>query len=98
MVDYYNCIRTDQLLNRTSELNHVSYVGTEYYREAITIVQKCTHMPRFPYISAKSIYENIIIEHKPTIEGHYGLCNWKLVWSNLCSVLILSNERETLFK
>ena len=99
MVDYFNSIRTNQLLNRTSELVYASYVGTEYYRKAISIVQKCTHMTRFPHIIAKTIYENILIELTPTIESHYGLCNWKLVWSsNLCSVLILSNERETLFR
>ena len=69
MVDYYNSIRTNQLLNRTSELLHTSYVGTEYYREVITIVQTCTHIRGFPHITAKSIYENILKEHKPTIEG-----------------------------
>ena len=40
LLDYYNYIRTQQLLNRTSEPMQVSYIGTEYYREIITIVQR----------------------------------------------------------
>ena len=98
LLDYYNYIRTQQLLNRTSEPMQVSYIGTEYYREIITIVQRCTQIREFPLISAKSICDNIMQNHRPTIEGHYGLCNWKLVWTNLCSVLVLPNERETLYR
>ena len=58
LLDYYNYIRTQQLLNRTSEPMQVSYIGTEYYREIITIVQRCTHIREFPNISAKSICDN----------------------------------------
>ena len=98
LLNYYNYMRTQQLLNITAEPVQVSYIGSEYYMEIITIIQKCTHMRGFPHISAKSICANIIQNHKPTVEGHYGLCNWKLVWNNLCSVLVLPNERETLFR
>ena len=98
LVEYYNFIRTEQLLNRTSEPMQVSYIGTEYYRDIISIVQKCTHIQGFPHITAKSICANIMQEHRPTVEGQYGLCNWKIVWINLCSVFILPNERETIYR
>ena len=98
MIDYYNYIRTNRLLNVTSNSIHHSFVGTVYYRETISIVQKCTHIRKFPNISAKIIYKEIMPKNKPIIEESYGLYNWKQIWNNLASNLILHTERETLFK
>ena len=72
-----SCLNEDgiQLLNRTSEIGHVSNVVTEDYRGAIKIYQKCTHITGFPNISAKFMYKNILKENWPTIERIYGLCN-----------------------
>ena len=55
-------------------------------------------MRGFPNISSKSIYENIIPKHKPTIESHYELYNWISIWKNVTSKCILLHERETIFK
>ena len=98
LVDYYNDIRMSQLLGRTSNPVQVSYIGTTYYREVITIVQKCTNIKGFPQVTSKLIYENIIPKHKPTLETHYGLYNWSSIWKNVPSVSIMLNEREIIYK
>ena len=98
MAIYYNHIRCAQLLNITSNPRQVSYVGIEYYKEIISTIQKCTHIQGITHISSKLIYANIMTNHNPTIEMHYGLYNWKSIWNNLCSAFILLNERKTLYK
>ena len=98
LVQYYNDIRVARLLNRTSNIVQVSYIGTEYYREIIPIMQKCTNINGFPNITSKSIYENIIPKHKPSIESLYGLYNWESIWENVPSKFIMLNERETIYK
>ena len=98
LVEYYTDMRIAQLLNRTSNTEQVSYIGTEYYREIIPIVQKCTKLKGFPQITAKLIYEQIRETCRPTIESLYGLYNWDSIWKNLSSVFVVINERETLYK
>ena len=98
LADYYTDIRVAQLLNRSSNPVQVSYIGTSYYREIISIIQKCTHTKGFPEINAKLIYENITPKHKPNIESLYSLYNWKFIWKEASSVFIMLNEREMIYK
>ena len=98
LVNYYTDMRIAQLLNRTSNLEQVSYIGTEYYREIIPIVQKCTKIQGFPHISAKLIYQQIRPKCRPTIESLYGLYNWGSIWKSISSAFVVLNEREILFK
>ena len=98
LVDYYNNIRCAQLLGITSNPQQVSYTGTEYYKEIIPTIRNCTHVPSFPYLSARLIYEKIIPKNHPIIETLYSLYSWSAIWRNLSSVYILLSEREILYK
>ena len=98
LVDYYTDIRVARLLGRTSYPAQVSYIGTEYYREIITTMQKCTNLKGFPHITSKIIYEEIMPKCRPNIETLYGIYNWSYIWKNISSVFILLTERETIYK
>ena len=73
LMDYYNNIRCAQLLNISSNPQHVSYIGTDYYKEIISIIRKCIHVRGFPHLSAKMIYEKIMPKNSTNIENMYGL-------------------------
>ena len=92
-MEYYNNVRCAQLLNITTSPEQVSYTGTIYYREVIPIIQRCIHVRGFPNLSARIIYEKIMPKTNPTIETHYVLYNWAVIWKNLSSVFVIVNEK-----
>ena len=98
MSDYYNYIRIGRILNINNEPNAVSYTGTPYYTQIIEIVRKCFHVRGFPVLNAKQMYVKILPENKPLVEFNYQTYQWKNIWKNVCSILILPKEREILFK
>ena len=98
MVEYYNFMRLGQLFNRYNSPNTVSYTGNVYYQQIVKIIQKCIHVRGFPELNAKKIYDTIMPNGKPMIETYHPNYQWKEIWNNLTSKVILPKEREILFK
>ena len=98
MADFYNFIRIGQLFNKPDDPGNVSYTGTIYYQQIIEIIQKCIHVKGFPRLNANEIYHNILPKTRPTIEVNHPVHQWKNIWTNLSTKIILPKERDTLFK
>ena len=49
-------------------------------------------------MNANEIYHNILPKIRPTIEVNHPVHQWKNIWTNLSTKIILPKERDTLFK
>ena len=96
---YYYCYtRMHNILEMQYSIHNASLITTPYYEIIYGLIQKVIHVPGFPIVSNKKLYNFILPNDNSYAEINYPTFNWKLIWKNFRSIIFNPYEKEIIFK
>ena len=92
------CRKTDKYIKFQNSPVETSKTNTTYYEYVIASFKKIHKLPKFPFLSSKEIYKEIVTKCQPRIEKIHQMKNWVDIWRNVNFKYINIKDRDILYK
>ena len=95
---HYCFLKMNNTIYRNFPFNDAAILNTPYYKSIIQVVDSLYQHPRFPIISNKKIYEQLLPKNNSLVDEMYPLFSWKKIWNNICDLKIYPFDKEIVYK
>ena len=96
---YYMHMCVDPIIPKSKVNCPVSYIGTPYYREIISLLRILVHHKKFPVITNIVMYKELKLKkYVVSAVEKYPCLNWKCIWKNINVKFISPFSRNVIYR